>query len=123
MGQLFVTKTSRDMNDALHELLAELLVEHPTLFLSDVKNQEDAESKYDVFRSFRRGSDLQALAMNVSGVDIDVVNRWTKKEAAGTGRPSHQMKHHYADVNILLPIFRRYTMAMQGPLREAQQGA
>jgi hypothetical protein len=50
--------------------------------------------------------------MNVSPLDIYVVNRWTKKEAAGTSRPSHKMKHHYADFNILLPNFERYTKVM-----------
>jgi hypothetical protein len=50
--------------------------------------------------------------MDVSKTDIDVVNRWQKKEAAGTSRPGHQMHHHYADITILLPNFRRYTMAM-----------
>jgi hypothetical protein len=107
-----VVLTSRDMNESLHEILGELLGEHPSLFLADVKTRADVEEKYDVYRSFRRGSDSRAMAMNVSEPDIDVVNRWTKKEAAGTSRPGHQMKHHYADITILLPNFRRYTWAM-----------
>jgi hypothetical protein len=107
-----VVLTSRDMNVCLHEILGELLVEHPTMFLADVKTRADIEEKYNVYRSFRRGSDSQAIAMNVSKTDIDVVNRWQKKEAAGTSRPGHQMHHHYADINILLPNFRRYTRAM-----------
>jgi hypothetical protein len=50
--------------------------------------------------------------MGVSPIDIDMVNRWTKKEAAGTSRVSHEMKHHFADVAILLPVFERYTKVM-----------
>jgi hypothetical protein len=100
------------MNNSLYNILGELLGEHPTLFLADVKTRVDIEEKYDVFRSFRRGSDSRALVMNVSETDIDVVNRWTKKEASGTSRPGHTMKHHYADITIMLPNFRRYTMAM-----------
>jgi hypothetical protein len=50
--------------------------------------------------------------MGVNPTDIDVVNRWTKKEAAGTSRALHKMKHHYADVTILLPAFERYTKVM-----------
>ena len=101
------------MNESLHDVLGDLLDEHPSLFLADVKTRTDIEEKYNVYRSFRRGSDSQAMAMDVKDYDIDVVNRWTKKEAAGTSRPSHgKMKHHYADINILLPNFLRYTMAM-----------
>ena len=108
-----VVLTSRDMNESLYDILGDLLGEHPSLFLADVKTRSEVEEKYNVYRSFRRGSDSQAMAMNVKDYDIDVVNRWTKKEAAGTGRPSHgKMKHHYADINILLPNFLRYTMAM-----------
>ena len=53
--------------------------------------------------------------MGVSSVDIDVINRWTKKEAAGTARVSHKMRHHYADVIILLPAFERCTQAYVTP--------
>jgi hypothetical protein len=107
-----VVLTSRDMNGCLHETLGELLVEHPTMFLADVRTRSDIEEKYNVYRSSRRGSDSHAIAMNVSKTDIDVVSRWQKKEAAGTSRPGHQMHQHYADITILLLNFRRYTKAM-----------
>jgi hypothetical protein len=107
-----VVLTTRAMNDLLHEVLEEIRGEHPTLFLADITSRSDIEEKYNVFRSFRRGSDSRAIAMAVGPVDIDVVNRWTKKEAAGTSRPSHKMKHHYADITILLPAFERYTRLM-----------
>ena len=82
------------------------------MFLADIVSRGDIEEKYNVFRSFRRGSDSRAIAMGVNPTDIDVVNRWSKKEAAGTSRTSHKMKHHYADVTILLPAFERYTKVM-----------
>jgi hypothetical protein len=107
-----VVLSTRVMNGMLHEVLEEVRVEHPTLFLADITSRADIEEKYNVFRSFRRGSDSRAIAMNVGPIDIDVVNRWTKKEAAGTSRASHKMKHHYADINILLPNFERYTKVM-----------
>jgi hypothetical protein len=50
--------------------------------------------------------------MQVSALDIEVVNRWQKKEGAGTARANHSMKHHYADINILFPNFIRYTKVM-----------
>jgi hypothetical protein len=107
-----VVLSTRVMNEMLHEMLEEIRVEHKTLFLADIVSRGDIEEKYNVYRSFRRGSDSRAIAMGVSPTDIDVVNRWSKKEAAGTSRASHKMKHHYADVTILLPAFTRYTKVM-----------
>ena len=100
------------MNDMLHEMLEEIRCEHKSLFLGDIQSRGDIEEKFNAYRSFRRASDSRAIAMGVSSVDIDVINRWTKKEAAGTARVSHKMRHHYADVIILLPAFERYTKVM-----------
>jgi hypothetical protein len=108
-GQVLTTKV---MNDILHDILDEVRLEHPTLFLADITSRADIEDKYNVFRSFRRGSDSRAIAMQVSALDIEVVNRWQKKEGAGTARANHSMKHHYADINILFPNFIRYTKVM-----------
>jgi len=104
--------TMRDMNECFHEALGAVFARHPSLFLADIKTQQDIEDKYDVNRSFRRGSDSRAISMQVSGLDIDVVNRWAAKEKAGTCRPNHKMKHHYSDINLLLEPFLRYTKAM-----------
>ena len=78
-------------------------MEHKTFFLGNILSRADIEKRYNVYRSFRRGSDSRASAIGVSPIDIDVVNRWTKEEAAGTSRFSHKMKHYYTDVAILLP--------------------
>ena len=107
-----VVLRSRDMNVVLHELLGEIFVEHPGLFQADIGSVSDIEEKYSVYRSFRRGSDSLAIAMKVASEDIKVVNRWSKKEAAGTSKPSMDMTQYYAEVHILLPAFMRYTGAM-----------
>ena len=107
-----VVLRSRDMNEVLHELLGEIFVEHPGLFQSDIECQADIEDKYSVYRSFRRGSDSLAIAMKVAPEDIKVVNRWSKKEASGTSKPSMDMAQYYAEIHILLPAFLRYTGAM-----------
>ena len=107
-----VVLPTRVMNDMLHEMLEEIRCEHKSLFLGDIQSRGDIEEKFNAYRSFRRASDSRAIAMGVSSVDIDVINRWTKKEAAGTARVSHKMRHHYADVIILLPAFERYTKVM-----------
>jgi hypothetical protein len=107
-----VVLKSGDMNEVLHELLGEIFVEHPGLFQSDIESISDIEDKYSVYRSFRRGSDSLAIAMKVAPEDIKVVNRWSKKEAAGTSKVSLDMTQYYAEVHILLPAFKRYTGAM-----------
>jgi hypothetical protein len=56
-------------------------MEHPTLFLADISSRADIEEKYNMFRSFCRGLDPRAIAINVGPIDIDIVNCWTKKEA------------------------------------------
>jgi hypothetical protein len=104
--------TTRALNDMLHDILDEVRLESPALFMADITSRADIEDKYNVFRSFRRGSDARAIAIQVCPNDIDEINRWTKKEGAGTSRPTHKMQHHYADVNILLPTFIRYTKVM-----------
>jgi hypothetical protein len=106
-----VLKTS-DLNAILHELLGDIFVEHSSLFQADIQSLTEIEDKYSVYRSFRRGSDSLAIAQKVPSEDIKVVNRWSKKEAAGTGKPSMEMIQSYAEIHILhLPSFMRYTRA------------
>jgi hypothetical protein len=107
-----VVLKSSDMDEIFHQLLGEIFVEHPGYFQADIRSISDIEDQYSVFRSLRRGSDSQAIAMKVAEADIKVVNRWSKKEAAGTSKMSMDMTQYYADIHILLPAFMRYTGAM-----------
>ena len=50
--------------------------------------------------------------MKVSEADRYVVNRWKKKENAGTGKVSHSIDQHYVDVAMVKDSFIRYTRAM-----------
>jgi hypothetical protein len=45
------------MNEMLHQVLDEVWVHHPTLFLVDITPRTNIKEKYKVFRSFHRGSD------------------------------------------------------------------
>ena len=104
--------TAFTLNGLFHEALTEIHSSNPDMFLTDIRTAEDVEANYNVFRSFRRGSDSRAIAKGVSVTDIEVVNRWLKKERAGGSRPHQSMRHHYADVNLLLDSYLRYTRAM-----------
>ena len=89
-----------------------LLDKRKDLFPMKIKSREDVREKYHIYRSLRRSSDSRALEKKVAGTDIDIVNRWVEVEKAAGKRPSREMKHHYADVTLLMDPFMRYTRAM-----------
>ena len=105
--------TSRALDDTLHRHLIKIFVERKDLFpLAAIKDEEDIISRYAVFRSFRRGSNTRAKEIGVATPDVDTVNRWRTKENAGTNKPGARIDHMYADVNLLVGPFLRYTRSM-----------
>ncbi|KAI2504187.1 hypothetical protein MHU86_10301 [Fragilaria crotonensis] len=116
-GPVFVNEegyqlTTSEMNELFLQVLGEIYEEHPGLFGIDIDDAGDLPDKFNVFRSFRRGSESRAVAMKVSEADRYVVNRWKKKEAAGSNKTSHAIDQHYVDINLVKEAFMRYTDAM-----------
>ena len=116
-GPAFVDATgyqssTADMNVLFLEVLTEIYEENPKVFGLDITEAGDLADKFNVFRSFRRGSESRAVAMKVSEADRYVVNRWKKKESAGTGKVSHAIDQHYVDITMVKESFLRYTSAM-----------
>jgi hypothetical protein len=117
-GPAFVDPTSNlqattsDMNDMFVELLVDLFESHRVLFGVDIESSPDVGDKYHVFRSFRRGSESRAVAKRVDEADRYIVNRWKKKEAAGTKKANLPIDQHYVDVSLVKDAFLRYTQAM-----------
>ena len=107
----YQTSTS-ETNDSFLKLVGEIYDENPKLFGLDIKDANDLPEKFNVFRSFRRGSESRAVAMKVSEADRYVVNRWKKKETAGSNRVAHAIDQHYVDVALVKDAFLRYTEAM-----------
>ena len=88
---------SRVYEACFHEVLGEIQLSRPDLIPLSIDVPED----YGVGRSFRRGSDLEALARGVSPLDVDAMNRWRSIEKAKGRRPAHaSMREYYADVRI-----------------------
>ena len=104
--------STADMNDLFLEALAEIYESQPDLFAVDIKSAGDIADKYNVFRSFRRGSESRAVAKKVSEADRYIVHRWKKKEAAGANRVNHSIDQHYVDISLVTDSFLRYTQAM-----------
>lgn len=104
--------STSEMNDVFHLLLSEIFEEDRDLFAVDVQSTTDLFDKYNVFRSFRRGSESRAVSENVSEGDRFVVNRWRKKENAGASKISLSIDQVYVDVSLAKDPFLRYTAAM-----------
>lgn len=116
-GPVFVNElgqqsTTAEMNELFLEVLGEVYDSRADLFGFDINNVGDLTDKFNVFRSFRRGSESRAVAMKVSEADRYVVNRWKKKESAGGNRVGHSIDQHYVDVALVNSSFLRYTEAM-----------
>ena len=116
-GPVFVNSdgyqsSTSEMNELFLLILGEVYEEQPSLFGIDVQDVGDLPDKFNVFRSFRRGSESRAVAMKVSEADRYVVNRWKKKESAGANRMSHAIDQHYVDITLVKEAFMRYTKAM-----------
>ncbi len=104
--------STSDMNNPFLEILSEIYDIQRDLFDVDIKFTANLQEKYNVFRSFRRGSESRAVAKGVSKPDRYVVHRWRKKENAGSNRTSHPIDQHYVDVSQVKDSFLRYTQAM-----------
>jgi hypothetical protein len=80
------------------EILSEIQEVNKELIPETVDVVED----YGIGRSFRRGSDSEAIARGVDSSDIDAMNRWRIVERAqGRWPVFSSMREHYADVRIM----------------------
>lgn len=105
-------RTCAQMDDMLVEILEENYEDHPELFPPSINSKEEISESYSVFRSLRRSSDTRALEQNVSQTDIMLFNRWSTVERARGNRATFSMYQHYAQIELLIAPFKRYTLAM-----------
>ena len=108
-GKLF---TARDIDDMLLEILSNCYQENRDLFPLDVTSIECLDQFYHCFRTFRKTSATRATNEAVKSIDVDIVNRWKTVESAKGSIPNRPMQHHYAQLDLLLGPFLRYTGAM-----------
>ena len=109
-GDLF---SSNDIDKKLQEVLEEIYDKDLSLFPPDIQSPGDIMESYHCFRSLRRASDTRALDMKVSQSDIDCVNRWGQDQRSTHGLKLRlPMRQHYAQPELLVRPFLRYTGAM-----------
>jgi len=100
------------LNERLQDLLSNIFDEQSSLFPGNMTSKELIKERYQCYRSFRRASDTRALEMKVAKNDSEIVNRWRTVESAQGKRPSMPMRQHYAQFELLLGPFLRYTSMM-----------
>ena len=92
--------------------MVELFHYRRELFDIEIKSESDISDKYNVYRSFRRGSESRAMSRKVIEADRYIVHRWRKKEAAGQNKVGHAIDQLYVDISLVKESFLRYTQAM-----------
>ena len=102
----------RILNDMLFEVLTNIFDRNPDLFSRKISSHDDISANYQCFRTFRRTSDTRALEKRVKQPDIDIVNKWKSDEKSKSNKPSLPMHQLYAQFDLFLGPFLRYTKAM-----------
>ena len=77
-----------------------------------IRESVDVHEEYGLSRSFRRGSNSEALNRGVDEATIDRNNRWRKIERAGARKAKLRMRDHYAEVLVSLRSFLKYSQAL-----------
>jgi hypothetical protein len=108
-GKIYLT---RSLNDAFLEILEELFDTHLELFPASIEDKETLRKQIQAYKTFRQTSDYIAINEGIDQTDIDVVNHWQAVEKAKGSQPYHPMRQHYAELELLLCPFLRYTWVM-----------
>ena len=112
-GFLFVDDKGR--RSSLKEFEGEILGRitrvqsyYPRLIMSSI----DVQEEYGLSRSFRRGSNSEALNRGVSKTSIYRNNRWRKVDRAGARKAKPPMRDHYTEVLVALKRYLEYSQAL-----------
>jgi hypothetical protein len=84
----------------------------PSFFPPNITSKEKFLENYQAFRTLRKTSNKRAIEKRVGKLDIDAVNRWATVENTKGQKPSQPMRQHYAQFELLVTPFLRYTWAM-----------
>ena len=103
---------SNDINDTFHKLLMEIFDLKRALFPPAITSHKLILRHYQCYGTFRRSSDTRVIDQGVSSADIDIVNIWKLFEGSKSKVPAYAMQQRYAQFNMLLAPFLRYTKDM-----------
>jgi hypothetical protein len=77
-----------------------------------IPDNVDVLEEYGMSRSWRKGSDSQALNQGLQESDINRNNRWRTKESAGTRMAKLSMINHYADARLMTKRLMQYSLCL-----------
>ena len=103
--------STKELDRMMHEVLVDLYAIDRSLFPPSIDTPETIIESYKCFRTFRRTSDTRALDEKVDQTDIDIVNKW-EHMGLTKRKTSQPMRQHYAQFELLVKPFIRYTYAM-----------
>ena len=98
----------RNLEPFVLDRIARVQSSFPGLIRESVYIHED----YGLSRSFRRGSNSEALNRGVDEASIDRNNRWRKIERAGARKAKLRMRDHYAEVLVSHRRFLKCSQAL-----------
>ena len=104
--------STRELDTCLVGILEEVHEKQQNLFPPTISGKEQIRERYHCFRTWRKSSDNRSFEMDVDTKDIDVVNRWDELGNQEKKRPTGPMKQYYAQLDLLIAPFKRYTRAM-----------
>lgn len=100
-GFFFANKQNRQMKlKYLESCILDRIARVQTNYSELISSSINVHDEYGLLRSFRRGSNSEALNRGVSEAVIDRNNRWRKEERAGARKAKFRMRDHYTDVFV-----------------------
>ncbi len=96
------------MHDIFFGCLREVQNRRPDLISPTV----DVEFQFGLRRSLRRGSTTEVKNANLANSDLELNNRWRKKEKAGNRMMNLPMTQHYLAIRNSLASLMRYSEAL-----------
>ena len=103
---------SWDIDTMFHDLLNELFEMDSSLSPPTVTSTEEVIDNYQVNRTLRLTTNTRALEEKVGEEDINLVSKWEQRGVGKKKLTAQPMKHHYAQFDLLLQPFMRYTYQM-----------
>jgi len=100
---------SSDMDTMLVATLHNFFDRDPTSFPPHIRYIVE---RYHSNQMWRRTLHTRAIEKGVDGKDIDMVNCWSDNEQSRKGQPNQPTKQHYAQIELLIAPFKRYTKAI-----------
>ena len=111
-GWLFETKTGARAKFGMYDPIFRSLVTLARAANSRLVASAIKPDDFSLWRSPRRGAVLKKTQQGVNSKVMDLINRWSSKEAAKGSTPNLPMRQVYTEVKSTLPTLMQYSHAL-----------